>query len=46
MGLLERHGPDGHSVVRTKVIQSIKKGLMQAAVRAEVEQDARRSSTK
>ena len=40
MGLLERHGPDGHSTVRAKVVKSTKKHLLQAAIRAEVEQDA------
>ena len=40
MGLLQRHGPDGHSTVRTKVVRSTKKRLLQAAVRAEIEQDA------
>jgi transposase-like protein len=40
MGLLERHGPDGHSTVRTSVVKSIGKKLLQAAVRANVEKDA------
>jgi transposase-like protein len=37
MGLLERHGPDGHSTVRVHVTKNIKRRLLQAAVRAEVE---------
>lgn len=40
MGLLERHGPDGHSTVKLNVIKGTKKGLLQAAVRAQVAQDA------
>lgn len=39
-GLLERHGPDGHSVVRAHVVKSTKKALLQAAIRANVEKDA------
>jgi transposase-like protein len=39
MGLLERHGPDGHSTVRTHVVASTKKKLLQAAIRAEVAKD-------
>lgn len=40
MGLLERHGPKGHSTVRTDILKSTKKKLLQAAVRSHVEQDA------
>lgn len=40
MGLLERHGPDGHSTVRANVVKSVGKALLQAAVRANVTQDA------
>jgi transposase-like protein len=40
MGLLGRHGPDGHSTVRVSVVKSTKKRLLQAAIRANVEQDA------
>jgi transposase-like protein len=36
MGLLERHGPDGHSTVRVRVTKTIKKRLLQAAIRAQV----------
>src|ERR1700674_2872068 len=32
MGLLERHGPDGHSTVRVSVTKNIKKRLLQAAI--------------
>ena len=37
MGLLERHGPDGHSTVRVSVTKNTKKQLLQAAIRAQVE---------
>jgi hypothetical protein len=40
MGLLERHGPDGHSVVRTKMIGSRKRGTLVPAVRENVESGA------
>jgi transposase-like protein len=40
MGLLERHGKDGHSTVRTQIVNSTKKRLLQAAIRANVEKDA------
>ncbi len=40
MGLLQRHGPDGHSTVRASVVKGIGKKLLQAAVRANVEKDA------
>jgi transposase-like protein len=40
MGLLQRHGPDGHSTVRANVVKSIGKALLQAAVRANVTKDA------
>ena len=36
MGLLERHGPDGHSVVTTKVIPNIRKRTLAPEVRAHV----------
>jgi transposase-like protein len=39
MGLLERHGPDGHSTVRTHVVKSVGKQLLQAAIRAQVAND-------
>lgn len=39
MGLLERHGPDGHSTVRTQIVKTTKKRLLQAAIRAGVEQN-------
>jgi transposase-like protein len=38
-GLLQRHGPDGHSTVRVNVVKGIGKALLQAAVRANVEKD-------
>jgi len=37
MGLLERHGPDGHSVVTTKVIPNIRRRTLAPEVRAHVE---------
>jgi transposase-like protein len=37
MGLLERHGPDGHSTVRVHVTKNVKRRLLQAAIRAQVE---------
>ncbi len=37
LGLLERHGPDGHSTVKTKVIASRKKGTLQGEVRSRVQ---------
>jgi transposase-like protein len=37
MGLLERHGRDGHSRVRTEVLSSIRKADLHASVRANVE---------
>lgn len=40
MGLLERHGPDGHSTMRTKIVKSTKKRLLQAIIRSKVENDA------
>jgi len=37
MGLLERHGPDGHSTVRTKVIANRKRHALVPVVRENVE---------
>lgn len=39
MGLLERHGPSGHSTVRVNVVKGIGRQLLQAAVRANVEKN-------
>jgi transposase-like protein len=36
MGLLERHGKDGHSRMRTKVLDSLRKGSVQGHVRNHV----------
>ena len=36
MGLLDRHGPDGHSVVRAQVVASRRKGELQSNIRANV----------
>jgi hypothetical protein len=36
MGLLERHGPDGHSVVRTKVIPNVRRKTLSPEVRQHV----------
>lgn len=40
MGLLERHGPDKHSVVRTGVVANVRQGTLDAEVRKHVEPDA------
>jgi len=40
VGLLNRHGPDGHSTVRAKTVTSRKKGTLQAEVRAHVAADS------
>jgi hypothetical protein len=40
MGLLDRHGPDGHSRVRATVVASTKRGPLQSEVRANVERGA------
>lgn len=40
MGLLERHGPDGHSTVRANVVKGVGKKLLQAAIRANVTKDS------
>ena len=37
MGLLERHGPDGHSTVQAKVVASRKRKTLSAEVRAHVQ---------
>ena len=37
MGLLERHGPDGHSAVRAKVVDSIRRRSLSPEVRRHVE---------
>jgi ISXO2 transposase-like protein/transposase-like zinc ribbon protein len=42
MGLLERHGPDGHSRVRVKPVANRKKKTLTAEVRQHVEPGARR----
>ncbi|MFN2432736.1 MAG: IS1595 family transposase [Gemmatimonadota bacterium] len=36
MGLLERHGPDGHSVVRTSVVPNVRKRSLREKVREHV----------
>ena len=36
MGLLERHGPDGHSTVRTKVVPNVRRSTLAREVRAHV----------
>lgn len=40
MGLLERHGKDGHSTVRANVVKGVGRKLLMAAVRANVANDA------
>jgi transposase-like protein len=40
MGLLSRHGKDGHSTVRASVVASTRKYLLQAAIRANVLKDS------
>jgi transposase-like protein len=37
MGLLDRHGKDGHSTIRTEVIQNTRKNILQPIVREHVE---------
>jgi transposase-like protein len=37
MGLLERHGPDGHSRVRTKVLANVRRSALHSEVRGGVE---------
>lgn len=37
MGLLERHGPDGHSTVRAKVIPNVKRRVLSPEVRQHVQ---------
>ncbi len=37
MGLLERHGPDGHSRVRTKVVPNVRRGTLHGEIRENVE---------
>ena len=37
MGLLERHGPDGHSIVRTKVVPNVRRATLAPEVRQHVE---------
>ncbi len=37
MGLLERHGPDGHSIVSTKVVPNVRRRTLAPEVRAHVE---------
>lgn len=39
MGLLERHGPEGHSTVRANVVKGVWRKLLQAAIRANVEKN-------
>lgn len=38
MGLLERHGKDGHSRVKTKVVPNVRRATLSPEVRANVEQ--------
>jgi transposase-like protein len=40
MGLLQRHGPDGHSTVRTEVLGGLRRSHVQGHVRAHVEPGA------
>ncbi|HEV8308806.1 MAG TPA: IS1595 family transposase [Methylomirabilota bacterium] len=40
MGLLERHGPDGHSRVTTKIVPNIRRATLAPHVRAHVEPGA------
>jgi transposase-like protein len=37
MGLLERHGPDGQSIVTTKVVPNVRRRTLASEVRANVE---------
>src|SRR5262245_60731204 len=38
IGLLERHGPDGHSVVRTKVVPNVRRRSLSPEVRKHIEE--------
>jgi transposase-like protein len=40
MGLLERHGPDGHSTVRVSVVKNVKRSTLTGQVRRHVQQGA------
>jgi transposase-like protein len=40
MGVLERHGPDGHSRVRTSHVPDTRRTTIEGAIRASVEQGA------
>ncbi len=40
MGLLERHGPDGHSTVRTKVVPNVRRKSLSPEIRQHVEPGA------
>jgi len=40
LGLLERHGPDGHSVVRTKVVPNVRLKTLSPEVREHVVEDS------
>lgn len=40
MGLLSRHGKDGHSIVRVSVVENNRKGTLQARVRENVRRSA------
>jgi len=40
MGLLERHGPDGHSIVRTKVVPNVRRYALAPEVHKHVEPGA------
>jgi transposase-like protein len=40
MGLLERHGPDGHSIVQTRVVPNVRRSVLTPVVRAQVEPGA------
>ena len=40
MGLLDRHGPDGHSVVRAKVVPNVRRTTLVREVREHVESEA------
>ncbi len=37
MGLLERHGPDGHSAVRTRVVANVRRNSLAPTIRQHVE---------
>jgi transposase-like protein len=40
MGLLERHGPDKHSRIKTNVVRNVQRDTLHKAIRANVEPES------